>query len=513
MKKRNIILSVFLSVLLLTLPMLGTVAVAAEEVHYVELDLAYGHITITEYDFTVGDSDPIEWSGNYIIKYTGGGENRLTVNGAQCKIILDNVKITTLRQAMFFNKKADVTLILRGENEVVFSDTAKTGTAIAVGVESSLTIEAENGNDSLLAIGGAYGAGIGSTQDCYDTSAKITINSGVITAYAGNKNASEAAGIGGGRYGGAQIVINGGIINAYGVRNGPGIGAGRESPDGSTITINGGVITAGPIDDAQVNANGIGGGFRSACSNITINGGIINAYSGNVKCEGIGVGCDIVWSDAYTLNVNGGSINSVRKNGTEPDTFPTATRTGGTTLLKATYVNLPEASAYLYVDGTAMLLEGVHEENTYSYCLYLEEGSTHKLAYADKEATVVAGTPVKVTDWTAATASVTAPQAPTAPEKDTVVAIQPSQIPDLYPPVTEAPTDEVTAPTTNAPTQETTTPATKAPTTEAAPTQEVTNAGTQQAPEKSGCGSTVGASFVGLITLVSLAGVSLKKKK
>ncbi|MBE6633640.1 MAG: hypothetical protein E7620_04760 [Ruminococcaceae bacterium] len=509
MKKQKMILSVLLSVLLLVLPALGTLGTSAAEVQYVELDLAHGHITIDEYEFVIGDSDPIEWSGNYIIKYTGGGENRLTVNGAKCRIIFDNVKISTLRQAVFINKKADVTLVLRGENEVVFSDTTKTGTAIAVGVESSLTIEAENGTDSLLAIGGAYGAGIGSTQDCFDVSARITINSGVITAYAGNKNASEAAGIGGARKGGAQIVINGGIINAFGVRNGPGIGAGREAPEGSTITINGGVITARPLDEDQVNANGIGGGFKSACSNITINGGVINAASGNVKCEGIGIGVDMVWSDKYTLNINGGSINSVRKNGTEPDTFPTATKTGGTAKLVATPVTLPEASTYLYVGDQAMLLEGTHGEGSNTYFLYLEEGATHKLAFANKEVTATAGVPVNLTDWTAAAAPVTAPAAPEAPEKDTVIAIQPSEIPAPEPPATAEPTDEVEPPATNAPTNEVTKPVTDRPTT---PTTPTTNAPASGNTEKSGCGAAVGSSMA-LLTLISLAGVMLGKKK
>jgi hypothetical protein len=105
-----------------------------------------------------------------------------------------------------------------------------------------------------------------------------------------------------------HIVINGGVINATGGNNAPGIGASVNCSCGN-ITINGGTVNATGGD----NAVGIGcGNYRSYCGNITFAGGTVTVTNGS---GGWGVGdnidgsyntCGNVYFTGGTVTVLGG---------------------------------------------------------------------------------------------------------------------------------------------------------------------------------------------------------------
>lgn len=486
------------------LALLGTafIGVSAAEVEYVELDLADGNISIKSYGFDIGDDSYDYTGGKYLIKYTGGGVNRIDVQEATCTIILDNVDMSANQQMITIGKASDVTLVLRGTNKVKFSDTAKTGSAIGVAGDAKLTIEAESATDSLEVVGGAYGAGIGSTQDSYATTAQIIINSGKITATCGNTSASESAAIGGARNSGAQVTINGGDITATGLRNGPGIGAGREAPEGTTVTINGGLVKA----VGGVNSAGIGGGYKSA-ADIYVNGGVVTATSGHAsKVMGVQVGgVDFENVTSYTktprVYVTGGSILSYYKGDTAAPNALTVYKNAESTenALVQTAVALPSATDYIYVGSTPYLLAGTHIEFTNLYYFFFEAGSTPKLAYGDKEVTVTPGTAVTASDWTTAQTPVSKPAVNT-PAPDTIVTIKPSEITTVG--TTSGTTASFTAPTTSA-------------TTTAAPAAEETTtaATTTAAEEEGGCGSAIGVSGIALVASAAALGAIVKKRK
>lgn len=196
----------------------------------------------------------------------------------------------------------DAAISAEGEGNVTIkldgSNTVKSGehsAGVGKNNEGSLTITDEDGDDSLNAAGGIYGAGIGGggRQSVSD----ITIEGGNITATGGKL----AAGIGGGAGersyedgtisfiggSGSNITIAGDAqVKANGGWNGAGIGGGQYG-SGSDITIEG---------DAQVEATsdqygaGIGGGFGGSGSDITIRGDAQVDANGGKNGAGIGGG-------------------------------------------------------------------------------------------------------------------------------------------------------------------------------------------------------------------------------
>ncbi|MGN0569358.1 MAG: hypothetical protein ACI4N4_02515, partial [Candidatus Fimenecus sp.] len=130
-----------------------------------------------------------------------------------------------------------VTLILEGTN------TLKAGyekAGVNVGEGRTLIIE---GDGSLNAVGGDYGAGIGAERR--NTCGTVIINSGTVTA----TGKDGGAGIGGGgKYsgvsgGGGTVIINGGTVTANGNNSGSDIGGGLNNTNGVCILL-GGTVTA-----------------------------------------------------------------------------------------------------------------------------------------------------------------------------------------------------------------------------------------------------------------------------
>ena len=196
------------------------------------------------------------------------------------EVKLDNVNIDTSKQ-----NKAAVSVTGSGNTTIELdgSNTLKSGSGHA-GLEHNktdtsgeLTIQDNDKNGSLKAVGGQFGAGIGGAGAANDAQVKIT--GGKITATGGE----YGAGIGGGFKGSGDVTITGGEIHANGGNYGAGIGGGDYSS--GKVTISGGEINA---TGGYLGA-GIGGGEKGS-GDVTITGGEITSATGGKYGAGIGGG-------------------------------------------------------------------------------------------------------------------------------------------------------------------------------------------------------------------------------
>ena len=197
------------------------------------------------------------------------------------EVKLDNVNIDTSKQ-----NKAAVSVTGSGNTTIELdgSNTLKSGSGHA-GLEHNktdtsgeLTIQDNDKNGSLKAVGGQFGAGIGGAGAANDAQVKIT--GGKITATGGEYG---GAGIGGGFKGSGDVTITGGEIHANGGNYGAGIGGGEYSS--GKVTISGGEITA----TGSYLGAGIGGGEKGS-GDVTITGGEITSATGGKYGAGIGGG-------------------------------------------------------------------------------------------------------------------------------------------------------------------------------------------------------------------------------
>ena len=261
-------------------------------------DLAQGSITVEakadgkQYVSQAGGVQQEQQTTETIIPQTGSETastiNTITIQAeknqtAQVTISDVNIDVSSEEKAAISTGgDGSVTIELDGDN------TARSGENHA-GVEKNnggnLTITDADGDGTLEAAGGKYGAGIGGGDE--QSVSDITINGGDITAIGGR----GGAGIGGGYDGnGSNITISGSAeVTANGGSSGAGIGGGN-SADGRDILIEG---------DAKVKANGgssgagIGGGHDgSDGSDITIRGNAEVIAIGGNNGAGIGGGCE-----------------------------------------------------------------------------------------------------------------------------------------------------------------------------------------------------------------------------
>lgn len=271
----------------------------------------------------------------------------IDVSGSKASVDEDTGSVIPGDAAISAEGEGNVTIKLDGSNTV---KSGEHSAGVGKNNEGSLTITDEDGDDSLNAAGGIYGAGIGGggRQSVSD----ITIEGGNITATGGKLAAGigggagersyedgtisfiggsgsnitiagdaqvkanggwNGAGIGGGQYGsGSDITIEGDAqVDANGGKNGAGIGGGEKS-FGSSIKIEG---------NAQVEANGgeygagIGGGEESFGSGITIGGNAQVEANGGQSGAGIGGGGDgngtgITIKDDAQVNATGGGLGA-----------------------------------------------------------------------------------------------------------------------------------------------------------------------------------------------------------
>lgn len=194
---------------------------------------------------------------------------------------------------------AAVTLTLFGTN---YFAGAYDAAGVGVANNASLTIDGEG---SLAAQGGEYGAGIGGGYRT--TGCAVTIAGGVITATGGERG----AGIGGGCLGTSNTVtIVGGDITAFGGMYGAGIGSGDSygyyDQTYDTISISGGIVRAW----ADTRAASIGGSYQRVCGDVSITGGTVMPVDGGKLRIG-----GFVWGvSSGPVTITGGSIAAEHAN-------------------------------------------------------------------------------------------------------------------------------------------------------------------------------------------------------
>lgn len=223
---------------------------------------------------------------------------------ATANVTLDGVNIDTSKAGMTGRDQAalrtegdgDVNIELDGDNYLK-SSFASHAAGLNKGNSGTLTINDEDNNGKLEAVGGHDGAGIGGGQ--HSSASDITITGGTITARGGSTG--SAAGIGGGSWGsGNNITISGGDVTAIGSIYASGIGG---ELNGSNITISNGKVTA--IGGDQGGA-GIGGGLWYSGSDITISGGEVEATGGSFAA-GIGGGSG---GNGNDIEISGGKVTA-----------------------------------------------------------------------------------------------------------------------------------------------------------------------------------------------------------
>ena len=200
------------------------------------------------------------------------------------EVKLDNVNIDTSKQ-----NKAAVSVTGSGNTTIELdgSNTLKSGNGYA-GLEHNktdtsgeLTIQDNDKNGSLKAVGGQFGAGIGGAGAANDAQVKIT--GGKITATGGEYG---GAGIGGGEYSSGKVTIEGNTeVNAAGGTGGAGIGGGYGAKNNSNST--GNQITIRSNENGSPTVNAVGGGTKKGIADI---GG-----------AGIGTGCNSNADTTITL--------------------------------------------------------------------------------------------------------------------------------------------------------------------------------------------------------------------
>ena len=271
----------------------------------------------------------------------------IDVSGSKASVDEDTGSVIPGDAAISAEGEGNVTIELDGSNTV---KSGEHSAGVGKNNEGSLTITDEDGDDSLNAAGGIYGAGIGgggrqSVSDITIEGGNITVTGGKLAAGigggAGERSYEDGtisfiggsgsnitiagdaqvkanggwngAGIGGGQYGsGSDITIEGDAqVEANGGKSGAGIGGGYEG-SGSDLTIAG---------DAQVTAKGgsaaagIGGGEKSFGSGITIGGNAQVEANGGQSGAGIGGGdsgdgTGITIKDDAQVNATGGNLGA-----------------------------------------------------------------------------------------------------------------------------------------------------------------------------------------------------------
>ena len=194
-----------------------------------------------------------------------------------------------------------------------------TGGQMAAGIGSGTGGNITINSGTINAFGGNGGAAIGGSSGNAGTAGIIIINGGNVTATGNGQGAGIGGGAGGlGTANGGQIIINGGIVQAFGGNDGgAGIGGSQSlagTDSNGAILITGGIVTA----TGGGNAAGIGGGSTSS-GNISITGGSVNAtvqnpigineqpvFLNRLSLEGIGanVGIQAVSFGGVTYAVN-----------------------------------------------------------------------------------------------------------------------------------------------------------------------------------------------------------------
>lgn len=227
---------------------------------------------------------------------------------APLEVTIKNVHLT--KGNIDIASTAGTTLVIEGVNKIQ-NDSDKA--AITVQPGGILTIEAENIEQELTAIGGPNGgAGIGGNVNLNNGTGNIIIKNGKIIATGNGGGAGIGQGYQANGSPNGNITISGGVIVAQ-AQNGiaAGIGAGNNSPIGN-ITISGGIVTATGANGGA----GIGAGSKQA-NDIVITGGAKITATGDGGGAGIGGGngseaiVNNITIDNATIEAYGGTASKI----------------------------------------------------------------------------------------------------------------------------------------------------------------------------------------------------------
>ena len=231
-------------------------------------------------DYIAQDGDVLTGTTGYSIQIA-----------ANATITLSNVTITNYRKSPI-ECLGNATINIEDGTVNTLKDTDETQTygrpALAFGPSgTTLTINGNTGR--LIANGGKFSPGIGCKA--YGVAyGGLVINGGVISAYGYTSYTNGIGAVGTDDNRGSScgdITINGGTINAS-ASDGIGIGAGGPNSCGA-ITINGGTITSHAVRSIAIGGN---------CSKVVIRGGNINAST----TSSVGIGSSgVVYIEGGTI--------------------------------------------------------------------------------------------------------------------------------------------------------------------------------------------------------------------
>ena len=327
--------------------MVSSIATAAFAEEY---DLTKGSVTVETKDngntyVTQANTETTDHLDTTGVTITSNGEqtsNTITVETAKdqtTNVTLENVHIESSSAwssdpaPIEIKGNGNTNLELNGDNIVLSGNSEHAGIEKADKYgHGTLTIKDDVNDDGKLVAGGYYnGAGIGG-GGTYDTSctSNITITGGDITAVGG----SYGAGVGSGNGGDASnIRIEGNAHVTAFADGGAAIGAGYGGSSDVTITGHANVDAAGRCGaaiglgnlgyqttitisgDATVNAEGVDGtgaigSGRSSGSKVTVN----TKDNANVTAiaDGVAIGNNGGWSSSSTtINITGGTVDAV----------------------------------------------------------------------------------------------------------------------------------------------------------------------------------------------------------
>ena len=231
-------------------------------------------------DYIAQDGDVLTGTTGYSIQIA-----------ADATITLSDVTITNYRKSPI-ECLGNATIYIEDGSVNRLRDTDETQTygrpALAFGPSgTTLTINGNTGR--LIANGGKFSPGIGCKASGVAYGG-LVINGGVIYAYGHTSYTNGIGAVGTDDNHGSScgdITINGGTINAA-ASDGIGIGAGGPNSCGA-ITINGGTITSSAVRSIAIGGN---------CSKVVINGGNINAST----TTSVGIGSSgVVYIEGGTI--------------------------------------------------------------------------------------------------------------------------------------------------------------------------------------------------------------------
>ena len=229
---------------------------------------------------------------------------RIEITGTRT-VILDGTRFTTSSgPAITLNSNANVTLVLKGTNNLTTTNADSAGIRTT---GATLTIQDwQNSGGSLSVTGGGYGAGIGGNKGADGASGRpgtngaaggaggtVIIKSGTVTA-----RSAFGAGIGGGRGG------NGGNGTNY---NGVAGGSGGNGGSGGTVTIESGTVTAESTYGAGIGGGLAGNGGTGGMGSSGSAGGI-GGIGGTGGSGGTGTTVDIIDGNVTVISFYGAGI-------------------------------------------------------------------------------------------------------------------------------------------------------------------------------------------------------------